>query len=394
MGDVPGTNKFNYLHGDKMLKFWNDFYDHHEWLPGEKMNIYIDFPYCVSNCKYCMIQPANYNVHNKEIPIYEEKLLERIREQSHLFPKHQIGQIAFGGGTASLLSRDTLREIMKIFGPCWDGAYVRKMEVHPRDLSDEYISFLLDEVHITNMSIGVQSFNPQSNRDQQRIMCDINDLIRYVDRLQTNGVSMNMDLVALFNGETERDWEIFRDDMRIVREIFNPDMFFTQVNFATQKHYYEHTLRLRKEIIDFISKATEYEFPEDRYYKLDIDDVQDYLDTTYFMVKPDYFKYICDNNLYKQDPRYGNYMGFGGNLQHRVFSLTSEGDTIYSYYDFHEKRWIHEMMETEIPKVVKGVVPTIPVGQYIIPPYDPNDSLGFVDENGKLKEVSEWPILR
>lgn len=387
MSELPGLENFNYLHGDRIVKFWEDYYEHHKWLPEEKMNVYIDFPYCVSNCKYCMIQPANYHVHAKEVPIYQEKLLEWIDKQKHLFPKHQLGQIAFGGGTASLMSRDTLREIMKLFGDCWDDAYVRKMEVHPRDLSDDYIDFLLDEVHITNMSIGVQSFNTQSNKDQQRIMCDVNDLVRYVDRLQKGGVSMNIDLVALFNGETERDWEIFRDDMRIVRELMNPDMFFTQVNYATGKHYYEHSLRLRKEICDFVSKATEYEFPEDRYYNLDINDVQDYLDTTYFMVKPAYFKYICDNNLYKQDPRYGNYMGFGGNLEHRVFSLTSEGHTIYSYYDFNDKRWIHEQMRTKIPKVKNGVVPTIQVGQYVIPPYDPNDNLGTVDENGKLKGV-------
>lgn len=394
MANLPGFERYKYLHGDKMVKFWNEYYDHHQWIDGEKMNIYIDFPYCVSNCKYCMIQPANYNTHRDDIPLYEEKLLERIAEQSHLFPRHRLGQIAFGGGTASLMSRDTIREIIKLFGPSWDDAIVRKMEVHPRDLSDDYISFLLDEVHITNMSIGVQSFNSKSNKDQKRIMCDTNDLVRYVDRLQKNGVSMNIDLVALFNGETEKDWEIFRDDIRIVRELFNPDMFFTQVNYATEKNYYEYSLRLRKEIIDFVHNAPEYIFPEDRYYKLDINDVQDYLDTTYFMVKPDYFKYICDNNLYKQDPRYGNYMGFGGNLQHRVFSLTSEGDTIYSYYDFNDKRWIHEQMKTSIPKVVNGEIPTINVGQYTIPPFDPDNSLGYVDENGKLKGESEWPILR
>lgn len=361
----------HFLHGDKFVKFWEEYYANHEWLPDEKMNLYFDFPYCVSNCKYCMIQPANLNARAKDVPVYEQELIKLVQSCSHIFPQRPIGQIAFGGGTASLMSRDCVRAIIKAVGPSWDNAYVRKMEVHPNNLSDDYIDFLLDEVHITNMSMGIQTFNAEDLKAQRRISVDINDLKHYVDRLHAAGVSVNMDLVALFNGETEKDWETFRNDVNIVRNMFNPDMFFTQVNFATQERYYEHTLRLRQELVEFIKTAPEYQFADERYGKIDIDDVQDYLDTTYFMVKPDYFKYLKEHGLYKTDPRYGNYIGFGGNMEHRAFSLTSDKQTIYSFYDFFKHRWIHELQPTVVPKVINGVVPTIPVGQYTIPPYNP-----------------------
>lgn len=374
MGD-PITTPRKFLHGDKFVKFWEDYYAHHEWLPDEKMNLYIDFPYCVSNCKYCMIQPANINTHRPEIPVYEDELVKHIQSCSHIFPQRKIGQIAFGGGTASLMSWDCIRNIMKAVGPSWDDALVRKMEVHPHNLSDEYIDFLVDEVHITNMSMGIQTFNSAALKAQNRIAVDLNKLIHYVDKLQNAGVSVNMDLVALFNGETEEDWEIFKDDMRTVREFFNPDMFFTQVNYATQARYYEYSLKLRKLICEFVDNAPEYQLADERYRIFDIQDVQEYLDTTYFMVKPNYFKYLKEYGLYKTDPRYGNYMGFGGNLSHRVFSLTSERQTIYSYYDFRRKHWIHELMPTVVPTAEKGgSIPTINVGQYIIPPYNPEIS--------------------
>lgn len=361
-----------FLHGDKFVKFWEDYYANHEWLPDEKMNLYIDFPYCVSNCKYCMIQPANINSHRAEVEVYEKELIKHIQSCSHIFPQRKIGQIAFGGGTASLMSYDCIREIIKAVGPSWDDALVRKMEVHPHNLSDEYIDFLVNEVHITNMSMGIQTFNPDDLRSQNRIGINVNELKHYVDRLHAAGVSLNMDLVALFNGETEADWETFRNDMKIVREMFNPDMFFTQVNYATQSRYYEYSLRLRKEICAFVDNAPEYQLADERYRIFDIQDVQEYLDTTYFMVKPDYFKYLKEYGLYKTDPRYGNYMGFGGNLSHRVFSLTSERQTIYSYYDFRRKHWVHELMPTVVPKAEKGGdIPTINVGQYVIPPYNP-----------------------
>lgn len=364
-----GSRKF--LHGDNFHKFWENYYEHHEWLEDEKINLYIDFPYCVSTCKYCMIQPANINEHRSEIPVYERELVKLIASFSDIFPRHQIGQIAFGGGTASLLSRDTVREIVKAVGPSWDKAYARKMEVHPHNLSEDYIKFLIDECHITNLSMGIQTFNTESLRQQNRIAVNLNTLIKHVQQLHDGKVSVNMDLVALFNGDTERDWEIFRDDMKIVKEFFNPDMFFTQVNFATQERYYEYTLRMRRELCEFIETAPEYMFADERYRKLDIDDVQAYLDTTYFMVKPYYMEYLLKYGLYKTDPRYGNYIGFGGNISHRVFSLTSEKDTIYSHYDFYKNRWIHELMPTVVPKVVDGVIPTISCGRYIIPPYNP-----------------------
>lgn len=373
MGKVEVHRTF--LHGDKFVKFWEDYMKNHDWLPDENLNVYIDFPYCVSNCKYCMIQPANINEHRPEIPVYEEELVKLISKFTDIFQMHQIGQIAFGGGTASLISRDCLREIIKAFGPAWDKAYNRKMEVHPHNLNEDYIKFLIDEFHMTNLSMGIQTFNTDALKAQNRIPVNLGDLRKYVDILHSNKVSVNMDLVALFNGETEEDWNIFRDDMKIVREIFNPDMFFTQVNYATQERYYEHTLRLRKELVSYIDQCPEYQFADERYRKIDIQDVQEYLDTTYFMVKPAYFQYIKDLNLYKTDPRYGNYIGFGGNISHRAFSLTSEKQTIYSYFDFVRKHWIHELQPTVVPKPgPDGSIPTIPVGHYIIPPYNPEIS--------------------
>ena len=388
MDSISNNLQTKYLHGDKFIKFWEDFYDNHEFQEGEKINLYFDFPYCASTCKYCMIQPSNLANCKNEIPIYEEELVKLTQKFSHLFGRHQIGQIAFGGGTASMLSRNALKGIIDAVGPSWDNALVRKMEVHPHDLNDEYVDWLISDFHITNMSIGIQSFDPISNRDQHRITCDIGDLLKYVRKLHTNNVSVNIDLVALFNGETERDWEIFRNDIKIVREIFNPDMFFTQVNYATGNRYYEYTLRMRKELINFIKNAPEYVFSDDRFYKLDIDDVMRYLDTTYFMIKPDYYNYLKENGLYKDDPRFGNYIGFGGNLSHKAFCLTSDRQTIYTCYDFDKKRWLHELMPTEVPKASNnGFIPTINVGKYVIPPYDPKISGPIEELYAKLEKI-------
>jgi coproporphyrinogen III oxidase-like Fe-S oxidoreductase len=377
MSDLPKTHNVKaYLHGDRIIEFWNNYFANHKWEEKERINIYIDFPYCVSNCKYCMIQPANLQAHKNEIPIYLEKLLESMEAAKHLFPQRPIGTIAFGGGTASRMPIDTIRGIMEIMGPSWTNALVRKMEMHPRDISEDYLSFLINEMKVTTVSFGIQSFNPESNKSQNRIPCNINDLMYAVGRFHENKISVNIDLVALFNGETEKDWEIFRDDLRIVRDLIEPELFFTQVNYATQTRYYEHSLQLRKELKAFLETTDKWVYADERYAKLDMEDVQRYLDTTYFMVKPHYLKFLVENDLYTKDPRFWNYLAFGGNRAHKVFSLTAELDTIYTHYDFSHSRWVHELMDTVIPEVKGSAkIPTINVGRYIIPPYDPDNSL-------------------
>ena len=375
---APDRQDEIFLHGKKFVEFWENYFTNHKWGDNEGINIYIDFPYCVSNCKYCMLQPSNMHTHRHELPIYEEKVLELMDQMKHLFHLRPVESVVFGGGTPSLMPRRMIKKIMDLI-PMWDDAPFRKMEIHPRDLTDDYVDFLIKEVRLTNVSFGIQSFNVESNRDQHRITCNIHTLVDSVKKLQDNGVRVNIDLVALFNGEQEKDWEIFKDDLKIIRDIVKPDLFFTQVNYATESRYYEHSLRLRKELKAFINTTDQYIFGEETYNSLDINDVQRFLDTTYFLIKPKYHEHLTINELY-QDPRLENCIGFGGNINHQVFSLTKEGNTIYSYYDFNSNRFIHRLIKTEIPAVSSDhfpsvtissddPIPTIQVGRYTIPPY-------------------------
>ena len=402
MADISGKTETKFLHGNKFIKFWENYYKNHDWGDFNRVNVYVDFPYCVSNCKYCMYQPANFTEHKSEIPIYEEKLLDHIDSCKHILQMQPLALISFGGGTASLISRETHRKIKELFGAAWDNSFNRKMEVHPKDLTFDYIDFLVEEMHFTSISMGIQSFDRRSNIVQHRIMPDLNHLIKCVQRIKDHGLIVNIDLVMMFGGETRNDLEIFKNDLKILRDYFDPDMFFTQVNYETERRYYEHSQRLRKIICKFVDENPQYELGEDSYRNFDIMEVQKFLDTTYFLIKPDYYNYLKANQIYASTKKM-NYLGFGGNLNHKVFSLTSEGHRIESFYDFDESRWIHELKTEIVPNKLsrarggslksdvditiidpkdssKITVPTINVGKWIIPPYDAEYSAQFEEE--------------
>ena len=456
MNDIPRSEIKRYLHGDKFHQYWDEYYKETEG-SNELVNLYFDFPYCVSNCKYCMIQPANLNKCKDDVPIYEEELVKHVSTFKDIIYRRPIGLISFGGGTASQMSRDCVRGIINGIGEdVWRSAKCIKMEVHPRDLDEEYIMFLIDEVGITHMSIGIQSFDRESNANQHRITCNMQKLKDCVELLHKYDICVNIDLVALFDGETEHHWQLFRNDLRILQEFIHPDMIFTQVNYATGKRYYEHSYRLRKEICHFVDMFPEYQLAEDRYRKFDMNDVQRFFDTTYFIIRPQALAYLKRERLFSRDVRFCDYIGFGGNFNHRVFSLTSRGDKIYSHYDFIEKRWLHELTATKVPdkpkegtvtgtidikehpeentiweeKEIIGeslpetpapaiisnaveemegfgasfappvgdvpedepliTVPTISVGAYKIPAFDPEYSAQF--ENDDSKFVGEWEV--
>ncbi len=402
MSDLASNKEITFLHGKKFVKFWENYYENHEWGENDKVNVYVDFPYCISNCKYCMYQPANFTEHKKEVPIYQEKLLKHIDSCKHILQMKPIGLLSFGGGTASLIPRDVHKKIKELFGPAWDNAFARKMEVHPMNLTVDYVDFLADEMNFTNISMGIQSFDRKSNLNQHRIMPDFNNLLKCVERIREKGLRFNMDLVMMFDGETKHDLEIFRNDLKIVNEFFDPDMFFTQVNYATERRYYEHSQRLRKEIVRFVDENPRYVLGEESYRNFDILEVQRFLDTTYFLTKPGYYDYLKENKVFN-NPKRMNYIGFGGNFQHKAFSITEEGHKIESFYNFEEKRWIHELSSEIVPNKLsfalggtlkpkvdvsipdpqdpsKITIPTINVGKYVIPPYDAEYSAQFKEE--------------
>ncbi|MCX6211790.1 MAG: radical SAM family heme chaperone HemW [Bacteroidetes bacterium] len=121
--------------------------------------IYIHIPFCKKACHYCNF---HFSTQTKYIDEFTEALLLEIElQQKYLNGK--IETLYFGGGTPSLLSKEAIQSIYTKLKDNFDFAQELEftLEANPDDLSLEKAEDWLS-IGINRLSIGIQSFQPQS----------------------------------------------------------------------------------------------------------------------------------------------------------------------------------------------------------------------------------------
>lgn len=362
-----------YIHGeDNLIKFWEDYFARHEWKDGEQFGIYVDFPFCRSICKYCAFGSYRFCEHLDDIPIYEEAVINLIDKMKHLLTIKTPNNIYFGGGTPTLWTMESLRKIVGLI-PNYNDILIRKTEAHPHDLTPERIKFMIEEMNINSVSIGVQSFDLGSNQGQNRIPANLGRLTEAVKEFQRHDVFVNIDIVALFNGETEHDWDLLERDLEIGANIVQPDSFCVNPNFRVAD-YYGHSPRFRTALKAFTDNNTQYTLQSDHCYSLDRKDIEEFLDGTYMLMTQKYRDFLVASNpamlnRTRLSSGYSNVIGFGGNRIHQAISRTAEFDQINSHFDFYNKRWVHYMCPINVVDIVPNhQPPPIHIGHCVIKP--------------------------
>ncbi len=127
------------------------------------LSLYIHIPWCVRKCPYC-----DFNSHQADrsgIP-EQEYLAALFKDLEQLLPRvwgRRISTIFFGGGTPSLLSADTVSNLLSGIRariPCIPVLEIT-MEANPGSLEVEKFQQFRD-AGITRLSVGVQSFSDQN----------------------------------------------------------------------------------------------------------------------------------------------------------------------------------------------------------------------------------------
>ena len=121
--------------------------------------IYIHIPFCKKACHYCNF---HFSTQTKYIDEFTEALLLEIElQQKYLNGK--IETLYFGGGTPSLLSKEAIQSIYTKLKDNFDFAQELEftLEANPDDLTLEKAEDWLS-MGINRLSIGIQSFQPQS----------------------------------------------------------------------------------------------------------------------------------------------------------------------------------------------------------------------------------------
>mgnify|MGYP001010539453 CR=1 FL=1 len=163
-------------------------------------HLYIHVPFCRSKCAYC----AFYSTAGADEALID-RWLDRILDQYWKNVAAQMPETVFiGGGTPTLLPE---KQLERLCVAC-DSRSETTIETNPETLTPGKAAALRD--HITRISMGVQSFNPDFRRilGRQTSCKAIKDAVKII---RTMPWQFNIDLIYGIPGQTLEDWQ---DDLR------------------------------------------------------------------------------------------------------------------------------------------------------------------------------------
>ncbi|MGM5483863.1 MAG: radical SAM protein [Nanobdellota archaeon] len=167
-----------------------------------KLNIYIHFPFCIRQCRFCRIPKINNE--NKEK--YIEDLIKEIDQKKNLLEKNKIESIYFGGGSPQLMGKETAQKIItKIFSHIKNNVPEITFELFPQNFDKDLMTFLKN--YITRLSIGVQCFNEELLKKMNRKV-SANEIKNFIDSCRNLGYNnINFDLIYGLYLENEKNFE-------------------------------------------------------------------------------------------------------------------------------------------------------------------------------------------
>lgn len=140
------------------------------WGSPRQVGLYIHTPFCVEKCDYCPYA-VRAKQNSEKIAEYVEALKQEIELCSRLpyMRGSQISSIYFGGGSPSILENEWLESLNNLIRSRFeirsDAEFT--VEVNPVDVDEEKLD-ALDYIGVNRISVGVQSFDPQTLRSMRR----------------------------------------------------------------------------------------------------------------------------------------------------------------------------------------------------------------------------------
>ena len=163
---------------------------------------YIHVPFCAHRCGYC-----NFTLVADRNELVKPYLRAIARELAFLKEAHPVDTLYFGGGTPTQLSHDNFRRLAELvlqWHPLADH-YEWTVEANPKDVTVEQVA-LFEELGVTRISLGAQSFDPQKlqllERDHQG-----SDNSRATSLVKEAGMQVAVDLIFGCPQETLATWQ-------------------------------------------------------------------------------------------------------------------------------------------------------------------------------------------
>jgi oxygen-independent coproporphyrinogen-3 oxidase len=200
--DVSGPRYTSYPTADRFVDAFGET-EVQQWLArrsiggaSQPMSLYVHLPFCDTLCYYCGCNKVVTRDHSKSAKYikYLEKELALLSPS--LGGACEIGQMHWGGGTPTFLTREEMRALVAAIdrrfrrAPDCESA----IEVDPRRVAPGTLEFLAG-LGFNRVSIGVQDFDSQVQKAVHRIQGE-DETRRVVGEARASGFrSVNIDLI-------------------------------------------------------------------------------------------------------------------------------------------------------------------------------------------------------
>ena len=167
----------------------------------KELELYVHIPFCVKKCSYCDFLSAPATEQTKEA--YMAALFAEIGGRAKDYKDRIVTSVFIGGGTPSLLSADTIRQLMEHIREGFRLAPDAEitMEVNPGTVTAEKLTAFY-VAGINRLSIGMQSAQEQELKILGRIhdfdgFCQV-----YREAVEAGFTNINVDVMSGLPGQT------------------------------------------------------------------------------------------------------------------------------------------------------------------------------------------------
>ena len=253
------------LKGSTVLSYWKKYVNKKKKPP---IDFYINIPYCVSRCDYCVFTTRPINI--IELENYVDKLICYLSNFEAVFQGTVFRNLYLGGGTPSVLSEANLDKLLgfvqKHFKFEKDGG--KCCEMDPITASKSKIA-ILKKYHFNRISFGAQSLNSEVIKINNRGLQTNKMVEDTFTRAREVGIKyINVDLILGLFGDTKTS---FLDSLRKMF-ILRPNsicLYFLQGtgNYVNKhfkgkiENFNKHFLNFSKNLMSEVaSMAIEFEY--------------------------------------------------------------------------------------------------------------------------------------
>lgn len=164
---------------------------------------YVHIPFCAHKCGYCDFASLAGADH-----LADRYLLALAREMSRVGEPREVETIFIGGGTPTRLSADQLRRVLadvRRWFPLKAGGEWT-VEANPGTLDAEKAD-VLAEAGVNRVSLGAQSFRPESLRTLERNH-EPEEVVRALELVRPRFPRWSFDLIFGVPGSSFDDWKV------------------------------------------------------------------------------------------------------------------------------------------------------------------------------------------